>query len=106
VQLGDRDIAGCKLGISNMYTQNQIEIRGSASLGHLSMTVPRGSTPLVHLTRVGPIHLTDGTHLCHMAAPHWATSVTVNRLLDLEERVLLNGPITICHLSLILCVDD
>jgi hypothetical protein len=36
--------------------------------------VPRDSTSLVHLTHVGPTYLTGGSHLCHVAASHWATS--------------------------------
>jgi hypothetical protein len=77
VQLGDRYTTGCKLGISNIHTQNQRRERVprvSTSLGHLSMSVPRVSTSLVHLTHVGPTCLTSGSHLCHMPVPHWSTS--------------------------------
>jgi hypothetical protein len=59
VQLGDRYTTGCKLGISNIHSQNQRRERErvprvSTSLGHLSMLVPHGTLLLVHLSHVGP----------------------------------------------------
>jgi hypothetical protein len=51
VQLGDRDSSGCKLGIPNIYTQNQRREREYDTCQHL----------------IGPLQ-------CHVSAPHWSTS--------------------------------
>jgi hypothetical protein len=53
VQLGDRDSSGCKLGISNIHTQNQRRERGC----HVS----------------APYWATSACQ-CHVSAPHWSTS--------------------------------
>jgi hypothetical protein len=55
VQLGDRDSSGCKLGISNMHTQNQRRERGC----HVS-------TP----------HWATSAWQCHMSTSHWSTPVS------------------------------
>jgi hypothetical protein len=53
VQLGDRYTAGCKLGISNIHTQNQRRERGC----HVSAP-----------------HWATSACQCHVSAPHWFTS--------------------------------
>jgi hypothetical protein len=53
VQLGDRYITGCKLGISNIHAQNQIREKEC----HVSAP-----------------HWVTSACQCHVSAPHWSTS--------------------------------
>jgi hypothetical protein len=86
VQIGD--LKHTHTGSEKRERERERVPRDSTSLGHLSMSVPRGSTSLVHHTHVGPTHtLQVGPTYAmwhHFTGPH---RQAVNRSLGLRDEI-------------------
>jgi hypothetical protein len=95
VQLGDKDSSGCKLGISNIHTQNQRRERGC----HVSAPHWATSACQCHVSAPHPC----GSHLCHVSTPHWSTSPSpchmAERSLTQSDLLETHGSISLVHIT-------
>jgi hypothetical protein len=73
VQLGDRDLSECKLGISSIHIQDQRRERERERERGCHVIAPHWATSACQCHVAAP-HWATSACQCHVAAPHWSTT--------------------------------